>query len=137
MYCFFNVVQCIDASFTQYLLQIIRLWMLDFCIEMTNDYLIIFDGGNSSSQQLGQVSGCPLTSAVTTSGDFASSQRYMFIQFLSDSQTANRGFNATYSSTPGTYVVTSSAAHLNPVLNKTFDLQPRLYIRLQSSSSFR
>lgn len=78
-------------------MQIILLDFDDFNTESCCDYVEIYDGSNSKAPLIRTLSG----TFTTPPGGFSSSQRYMFVEFTSDSSIVRRGFSARYISEPG------------------------------------
>ena len=78
------------------MVQIVELQIQRFSTEPVWDHVKLYDGFDDESSLITP----PLSGALSTSMQnmFLTTQRYLFIQFTSDSSITNGGFNATYTS---------------------------------------
>ena len=78
------------------MVQIVALQIQRFSTEPVWDHVKLYDGFDDESSLITP----PLSGALSTSTQnmFLTTQRYLFIQFTSDSSITNGGFNATYTS---------------------------------------
>jgi len=93
----------------------------EFSTESCCDFLTMFDGDNAKARMLRTLSGVlsPPPKGIT------SSQRYMYVSFVSDDSNHNRGFSATFSSvTKGEEV-----DHLVIILRIHYNIQGHVIVR--------